>query len=156
MDHGDMGGGMPQRCKMSVRLPLSVPFLPSPYSLPPLSSVLFLPSPVFNWPPANPSPQMLFTWDTTDLCIVFRSWHIRGTPSLLVSLLAIVLLVAGYEALRSATQRFELSTLRRTEALGSESSPPFPLSQNASSPLQRSLPSVMPYRPLRSETRARS
>jgi len=85
---------------------------------------------------------MLFTWDTTDLCIIFRSWHIRGARSLLVSLLAIVLLVAGYEALRSATQRFELSTLRRTETLGSESPlPPTPLSSTTPPPVQRYPPS---------------
>jgi hypothetical protein len=50
---------------------------------------------------------MLFTWDTTDLCIVFRSWHISGTGSLIVALLAIVLLTAGYEAVREASRRYD-------------------------------------------------
>lgn len=50
---------------------------------------------------------MLFTWDTTDLCIVFRGWRITGTGSLIVSLLAIVLLTAGYEAVREASRRYE-------------------------------------------------
>jgi hypothetical protein len=50
---------------------------------------------------------MLFTWDTTDLCIVFRGWRITGTGSLIVSLLAIVLLTAGYEAIREASRRYE-------------------------------------------------
>jgi hypothetical protein len=51
--------------------------------------------------------QMLFTWDTTDLCIVFRSWHISGTGSLIVALLAIILLTAGYEAIREASRRYD-------------------------------------------------
>ncbi|KAL6711963.1 copper transpport protein [Coniothyrium glycines] len=50
---------------------------------------------------------MLFTWDTTDLCIVFRGWHIGGTGTLIVSLLAIVLLTAGYEAVREISRRYE-------------------------------------------------
>ncbi|KAL5115314.1 copper transpport protein [Pleosporales sp. CAS-2024a] len=50
---------------------------------------------------------MLFTWDTTDLCIVFRGWRISGPGSLIVSLLAIVLLTAGYEAIREASRRYE-------------------------------------------------
>ncbi|KAF2442140.1 Ctr copper transporter [Karstenula rhodostoma CBS 690.94] len=50
---------------------------------------------------------MLFTWDTTDLCIVFKGWHISGTGTLLLSLLAIVLLTAGYEAVREASRRYD-------------------------------------------------
>ncbi|KAI1504375.1 CTR2 short splice variant [Biscogniauxia marginata] len=50
---------------------------------------------------------MLFNWDTTDLCIIFRSWHVRGPASLIFSLLAIVAICAGYEALREATRRYE-------------------------------------------------
>lgn len=50
---------------------------------------------------------MLFTWDTTDLCIVFRSWHVSGTFSLIVALIGIVLLTAGYEAVREASRRYE-------------------------------------------------
>jgi copper transporter 1 len=50
---------------------------------------------------------MLFTWDTTDLCIVFPSWHISGTGSLVFSLLAVVLLTAGYEAIREISRRYE-------------------------------------------------
>jgi len=53
---------------------------------------------------------MLFTWDTTDLCIVFRSWHIRSTSSLLLSLLAVALLTAGYELVREITRQYESST----------------------------------------------
>ncbi|KAH8725321.1 Ctr copper transporter family-domain-containing protein [Phaeosphaeriaceae sp. PMI808] len=50
---------------------------------------------------------MLFTWDTKDLCIVFHGWHVNGTGSLIISLLAIVLLTAGYEAVREASRRYE-------------------------------------------------
>lgn len=50
---------------------------------------------------------MLFTWDTTDLCIVFRGWHVSGTGSLIVALVAIVLLTAGYEAVREISRRYE-------------------------------------------------
>lgn len=53
------------------------------------------------------SMNMLFTWDTTNLCVVFRWWHIRSTPGLLFSLLAIIALAAGYECLRSFSRRFE-------------------------------------------------
>jgi len=51
---------------------------------------------------------MLFTWDTTNLCIVFRQWHVTGRASLVFSLLAIVAICAGYEALREATRKYEL------------------------------------------------
>ncbi|KAI1489264.1 CTR2 short splice variant [Biscogniauxia mediterranea] len=53
------------------------------------------------------SMNMLFTWDTTNLCIIFRFWHIRGPASLVFSLLAIVAICAGYEALREGTRRYE-------------------------------------------------
>ncbi|KAI0457745.1 Ctr copper transporter family-domain-containing protein [Xylaria acuta] len=51
---------------------------------------------------------MLFTWDTTNLCIVFRQWHVTGRASLIFSLLAIVAICAGYEALREGTRKYEL------------------------------------------------
>ncbi len=50
---------------------------------------------------------MLFTWDTRDLCIVFKEWHVTGTWSLLFSLLAVAALTAGYEAVREASRRYE-------------------------------------------------
>jgi len=62
---------------------------------------------------------MLFTWDTTDLCIVFRGWHINGTPSLIFSLFAIILLTAGYEAVREASRRYDLYAKRVTETRSS-------------------------------------
>ncbi|KAH6638312.1 Ctr copper transporter family-domain-containing protein [Boeremia exigua] len=59
---------------------------------------------------------MLFTWDTTDLCIVFRSWHVSGTFSLIVALIGIVLLTAGYEAVREASRRYEAHSNKALEA----------------------------------------
>ncbi|KAK8203935.1 Ctr copper transporter [Phyllosticta capitalensis] len=56
---------------------------------------------------------MLFTWDTTDLCIVFRGWHITGTLSLLFSLVAVALLCAGYEGVREVSRRYEASVAAR-------------------------------------------
>jgi copper transporter 1 len=64
---------------------------------------------------------MLFTWDTTDLCIVFPSWRISGIGSLIFSLLAIVLLTAGYEAIREASRRYEGYCARVTEGPRGES-----------------------------------
>ena len=61
---------------------------------------------------------MLFTWDTANLCIVFRQWHVRGTASLIFSLLAIVAICAGYEAMREATRRFEAWTEKQDEVAG--------------------------------------
>ncbi|KAF2682718.1 Ctr copper transporter [Lentithecium fluviatile CBS 122367] len=58
---------------------------------------------------------MLFTWSTKDLCIVFHSWHVSGALSLLFSLLAIVLLTAGYEAVREMSRRYELYSKRVAE-----------------------------------------
>lgn len=58
---------------------------------------------------------MLFTWDTKDLCIVFHGWHINGTASLIFSLLAIVLLTAGYEAVREASRRYDPHARRIAE-----------------------------------------
>ncbi len=58
---------------------------------------------------------MLFTWDTTDLCIVFRQWHITSNVSLVVSLAAIVAICAGYEALREGTRRYEAMLSKRVD-----------------------------------------
>ena len=65
---------------------------------------------------------MLFTWDTDNLCIVFRQWHISSTPSLLFSLVAIVLIATGYEGLRALSKTYELAAARRIETIPSKSS----------------------------------
>ena len=51
---------------------------------------------------------MLFTWDTTNLCIVFRQWRVTGAASLVFSLLAVAALTAGYEFVREMSRRYEL------------------------------------------------
>lgn len=66
---------------------------------------------------------MLFTWDTTNLCIVFHWWHIRSTGGLLFSLLAVILIGMGYEALRAGTRRYEIVMNKRMDNTPSESCP---------------------------------
>lgn len=46
---------------------------------------------------------------------MFHDWHVTGTGSLIVSLLAIVLLTAGYEAVREASRRYEAFASREVE-----------------------------------------
>ncbi|KAF2836282.1 Ctr copper transporter [Patellaria atrata CBS 101060] len=59
------------------------------------------------------SMNMLFTWNTENLCIVFRQWRIDSTLSLIVSLLLIVALTAGYELVREASKRYEARTVQK-------------------------------------------
>jgi hypothetical protein len=79
--------------------------------------------------------QMLFTWSTKDLCIVFRSWRIDGVLSLLLSLAAIVALGAGYEAVRELSRRYDASVAAsRIDASPSKSCLPAPLAVSGGSP----------------------
>ncbi|CAH0049791.1 unnamed protein product [Clonostachys solani] len=79
---------------------------------------------------------MLFTWDTNYLCIVFRQWHVRSTSSLIFSLLAVVLIGIGYEAIRAFSRRYELASSKRVDSLPSvldsvtESTPFLPAGQS--------------------------
>ncbi|KAI8710469.1 Copper transport protein [Fusarium sp. LHS14.1] len=66
------------------------------------------------------SMDMLFTWNTTNLCIVFRQWHIHSTASLVFSLLAVVLLGIGYEALRTLSRRYDTAASKHINALPSD------------------------------------
>jgi copper transporter 1 len=63
---------------------------------------------------------MLFTWDTTNLCIVFRQWHVRSNTSLVFSLIAVVLIGIGYEALRSLSRNYEASLAARLDTVPSK------------------------------------
>lgn len=83
---------------------------------------------------------MLFTWDTHNLCIVFRQWHVRGTFSLLVSLLAVVALGVGYEALRAGIRRYEVAMNKRMEAVPSKPEPPSTPNLPLSNPLLEDSP----------------
>lgn len=60
---------------------------------------------------------MLFTWDTTNLCIVFRSWRVTNTITLLWSLFGVMLLTAGYELVRELSRRYDDSAQQQIEAL---------------------------------------
>lgn len=63
---------------------------------------------------------MLFTWDTTNLCIVFRQWHVRSTLGLIVSLIAVVFIGIGYEALRSVSRSYEAFVDGKLDSLPSK------------------------------------
>ena len=67
---------------------------------------------------------MLFTWNTDNLCIVFRWWHIQTTPGLIFSLLAVVALAAFYEAIRAGSRRYEKWVNKRAEEVPSTYSLP--------------------------------
>lgn len=64
---------------------------------------------------------MLFTWDTTNLCIIFHWWRITNVLTLLISLVAVALLTAGYEAVREASRRYESSSQEYANKLQSKS-----------------------------------
>ncbi|RMJ22979.1 hypothetical protein PHISP_06146 [Aspergillus sp. HF37] len=59
---------------------------------------------------------MLFTWSTKNLCIIFRGWRITGPFSLILSLIAIALLTAGYEGVRRLTRQYETAHAQRMKA----------------------------------------
>ncbi|KAH7408217.1 Ctr copper transporter family-domain-containing protein [Phaeosphaeria sp. MPI-PUGE-AT-0046c] len=73
--------------------------------------------------PMKCNMNMLFTWDTTNLCIVFEGWRITSTGSLIASLIAIVLLTAGYEAVREASRRYEAHAAKLGERRGAVPAP---------------------------------
>jgi solute carrier family 31 (copper transporter), member 1 len=77
---------------------------------------------------------MLFTWSTQDLCIIFRGWHVHNTFSLILSLLAIVALCAGYEAVREVSRRYEAAIKERLANIPSKSLPPYSLAERRTSP----------------------
>lgn len=69
---------------------------------------------------------MLFTWDTTNLCIVFSQWRVTGTFSLVISILAVMALTAGYEAIRETSRKYEARQAERIESAPRKSNPLFP------------------------------
>ena len=68
---------------------------------------------------------MLFTWSSKNLCIVFRQWRVTSTSSLVLSLIAIVLLAAGYEFIREISRRYEASHTARMSAYSTSASSMF-------------------------------
>ncbi|KAL8997317.1 MAG: hypothetical protein Q9188_006352 [Gyalolechia gomerana] len=67
---------------------------------------------------------MLFTWDTTNLCIIFPQWRIYSTFSLFMSLIGVIVLTAGYELVRDMSRRFEASSAEYMNKLPSKLSDP--------------------------------
>lgn len=71
------------------------------------------------------SMNMLFTWDPTDLCVVFKWWHVRTTFGFILTLVTIAALSAGYEYLRyrirlidnSYREALEMSGLPRSKSI---------------------------------------
>lgn len=53
------------------------------------------------------------------MCIIFPEWRVQGTGSLIASLFAIILLCAGYEAVRSFTRLYEATHTQRLKAFSS-------------------------------------
>ncbi|KAH9826232.1 DNA replication checkpoint protein tel2 [Teratosphaeria destructans] len=97
MGHGDMGHGDQPMCSMNVHLPP-----PPPNHLPQTTKIQ-----IPNKTTPHLQKQMLFTWSTKNLCIIFPSWRITGVGSLILSLLAVAALTAGYEAVREASRQYE-------------------------------------------------
>lgn len=60
---------------------------------------------------------MLFTWNTENLCIVFPQWRVTGAVSLLLSLVGVALLTAGYELVRTWSQRYDLTSQEYANSL---------------------------------------
>lgn len=46
------------------------------------------------------SMNMLFTWDYKNMCVIFRWWHVRTLTDLVLTMIAIAALSAGYEYVR--------------------------------------------------------
>ncbi|KAI1005937.1 hypothetical protein K3495_g2286 [Podosphaera aphanis] len=57
--------------------------------------------------PASCNMNMLFTWNTSNLCIIFEWWRVRGPLTLVFSLLGVIAVTALFEALRAGSRRFE-------------------------------------------------
>jgi len=60
---------------------------------------------------------MLFTWNTENLCIVFPQWRITGAFSLLLSLVAVAAMTAGYELVRTLSRKYDQSSQEYANSL---------------------------------------
>lgn len=77
---------------------------------------------------------MLLNWDVKNVCIVSSQWHIRTTLDLVASLVAVILIAAGYEALRAASRKYELAVARRVDSAPSKSGLPSASAPGTTSP----------------------
>lgn len=58
---------------------------------------------------------MTFHWNAENLCIIFSRWRITSTVTLLLSLLAVAALTAGYEYVRAAATAYDAHCQARQE-----------------------------------------
>jgi len=68
------------------------------------------------------SMNMIFTWNTQNLCVVFDWWQIKGPLSLIFTLVAVALLTAGYEAIREASRRYDAKSAEGVNRLPPDTS----------------------------------
>lgn len=61
---------------------------------------------------------MIFTWDTKDLCVVFNWWHVRTKVGLILTMISIVTLSAGYEFVRYRIRLLDNEFIGTSNALG--------------------------------------
>lgn len=61
---------------------------------------------------------MVFTWDWQDMCVVFRWWHVQTFGGLLLSLIAIVALGAGYEYVKREAEKYDYKCRMRSQGEG--------------------------------------
>lgn len=53
------------------------------------------------------SMDMLFTWNTKNLCVVFKWWHVRTRMDLILTFIAVIVLGMGYEYLKSLSAKLD-------------------------------------------------
>ncbi|KAG0269220.1 hypothetical protein DFQ27_004460 [Actinomortierella ambigua] len=53
------------------------------------------------------SMNMLFNWDTKNVCVVFESWKIDTPQGMVISLLVIIALAVSYELLRARARQYD-------------------------------------------------
>ncbi|KAK2758787.1 hypothetical protein FQN54_003479 [Arachnomyces sp. PD_36] len=89
---------------------------------------------------------MLFTFSTDGLCIIFPQWRVTGPISLLLSLVAVALMTAGYEGVREISRRYEASQAQKRPFSGTSSSTAVGDDENPSPPpaVNNNLPTT-PY-----------
>lgn len=74
--------------------------------------------------PRRCSMNMLWNAQIEDTCVVFRSWHITGWFTFVLSFLIIVLLAISYEWLRKLQRALDVQTAQRV----TKANPPVSLS----------------------------
>ncbi|KAF8320819.1 Ctr copper transporter [Clavulina sp. PMI_390] len=94
--------------------------------------------------PAKCSMNMLWNYQITDTCVVFRSWHISGAFTFVLSFLIILLLGITYEWLRKLQRALDIQTAQRITRASSPSIPMEADNENGTSPLIGVAPKLYP------------